>query len=448
MIDRDDKEMRQLADDELKSRRAFILKRENYYEGIQKKHLKLDNGIDRNIVDNVCEIVIDSTADFVAHDFPEISIEDNEALAEFLRDQWQKNDDVDWLLEAVTDGGLAGHCFARVTETGEILNLDAKNILIWWNPDNRREVMWYEIQWGRDSAGLTTHRQDIVPPITEDGMLIVDGDGYPAHWEIYDYVRVGGKWELIEEPVVWDYPLPPIVQWEHLPGRVYGKTELPDHAISLQDAINKETSEIQAVFTYFNGPTTVMTGVRMDEEGEVEAVTIGGLLAIENPEAKVYNVEMQSDLVAMREERDGLKGAFFRRARVVRQPDNLEHLKGVTNLGLRTLYLPMGNKANTLRRKYGVGITEVCKRLMMLRGIAGWQDVQIQLEWGSNLPTDERETLQLIQLEMMLGILSKRQAADMRGRNYDDVRADLLREAMDQGMLEAGMMAGSVDAPA
>lgn len=444
-FDPNHKDMREAATDELKRRREFITLRDDYYNGIQRKHAKMDNGIDPNIVDNQCEIIVNSTADFVAGRFPEVMAVDAEDITAMVNEWWNNNDSDDWLLEAVTDGGIAGHVFARITEDGKIRTLDARNVLIWWDADDYKNALWYELQWGRDQSNNTTHRQDIVPLMDDEGNILLDAAGMTRGWQIIDYVRKGPAWEMVDEPVLWNYPLSPIVQWQHLPqtGKaVYGRTELPDHALRLQDAINKQTTDINQVFRYFIGPTTVITGARATDDMEI--TTIGGMLILESPDAKVYNVEMQSDLVAMRAERDALKSALLRRSRVVTLPDDLNAFRGVTNLGIRTLYMPQTNKANTLKRKYGAAIKAITKRMLMLMGVAGWADVEFEIEWRSALPTDERETLQMIQSEMALGILSRRMASEMRGRNYDQVREQLIEESMDQALLMDGNSAGSI----
>ena len=444
-FDREDKAMREAASDELRARREFIRLRDDYYNGIQRKHSKIKDGIDPNIVDNKCEIIINSTADFLAGMFPEVVAVGNPELTDEIRQWWEDQGGEDWLLEAVTDGGISGHSFARITQDGEVRLLDARNVLLWWDPEDYKHVLWYELQWGADDYGNNMHRQDIVPFMNEEGAILLDANNEPRGWEIIDYVRKGAKWEVKDEPVVWPYARAPIVQWQHLPGsgkRVYGMTELPDHAIRLQDAINKQSTDINEVFRYFLAPTTVATGVRFDND--TEPMVIGSILAIENADAKVYNVEMQNDLSAMRAERDSLKNSMFKRARVVELPDDLNAFRGVTNLGIRTLYMPQTNKANTLRRKYGNAIRSITRRMLMLQGYAGWMDVQIEVEWKSPLPTDERETLQLIQTEMAMGILSKQMAAEMRGRDYRMVREQLLEESMDQSLLLDGNSAGSI----
>ena len=148
------------------------------------------------------------------------------------------------------------------------------------------------------------------------------------------------------------------------------------------------------------------------------------------------------------EERTSIKmssGIFFRRARVTQSPSSLVEVRDITNMTLRVVYMPMSNKANTIKRKYGTAIKGICQRLMMLAGRSDWRDVMIDIEWGSNLPVDQREELQLMMLEYQLGVISKRMIADMLGRNYDDVREDLLQEASDSAMLLDGAMMGSMD---
>lgn len=443
--DREDRDMREAAEEELKSRREQIQLRDDYYNGHQRKPLKDDAGVDRNVIKNKCDIIVNTTADFVGHRFPEIIAPNTPDLTQAIMAWWEEQGENDFLQEALTDGGIAGHNFARIDLDGDVTLLDARNVIMWWDPENYKATLWYEIQWAPDQYGKNTRRQDIIPFMDDENQVLRDANGDILGWEVIDYVRKGPKWEMMDEPVVWQYPEPPIYQWQHMPvsgKRVYGKPELPDHIIRMQDTINKQSSDINTTLSYYAAPTTVATGVDVSEDAETSQ--IGAILTIKNENAKVYNVEMQSDLVAMRAERDDHIAGMFRSARIVVMPTNLDAFKGVTNLGIRTVYMTMSNKAETLRRKYGGALVHLTRLWMMINGMPNWKDEPIEIQWSSALPTDEREIVQIQQMELMMGTLTKQMAAEARGREYAMVREQRLNESMDDALLLDGQSAGSI----
>lgn len=433
---RNEKAAREAVKKELQKRRETITLALNYYEGKQKPHLKK---LDANVVDNVCCEVIDGTASFLLPDMPEIVIADDPDATAWLREVWEHNGGAALLLDMATNGGIAGHVYARVAapdgdDYPVIRGVDARNWATWYAEDDYKKRLGYESQWGKmeHAAPVTKYRQDIVP------------DG-PGRWLIIDYMRGGGDAWTVSNEAAWDYPLAPMVDWQHLPKagyQYYGQTETPQHLLTMQDKINAITTDINQIIRYHAYPTTVATGV--DDMDDEEDASIDAIITFRNPDARVYNVEMDSDLVASRAERDAAKASFFAKARVVKLPGTLDAFKGVTNLGIRTLYLPQSSKAKTLRRHYGYGIREISKRLLMLAG-RNYENVQIDVEWGSALPTDERETLQIIQTEVGLGIMSRQQAAEKRGRDIEAVRQQILADMRFEDLQNTGgVMFGDV----
>ena len=78
---------------------------------------------------------------------------------------------------------------------------------------------------------------------------------------------------------LWNYEFPPILHWQNLPlaGSVYGKPDVTDDMIELQDGINFNTANIQKIIDLHAHPKTWATGVTVAEGttwGAEEMVTI------------------------------------------------------------------------------------------------------------------------------------------------------------------------------
>jgi hypothetical protein len=104
----------------------------------------------------------------------------------------------------------------------------------------------------------------------------------------------------------------------------------------------------------------------------------------------------------------------------------------MTNLGIRTAFMPQVTKNETLRRSYSTFMERVSRVALMLDGRK--HDVPLRVKWKSALPVDDKEEIMNLQMEMGMGIMSKKMAATRRGYNYDMVRKELMLEEMEAGV--------------
>ena len=312
----------------------------------------------------------------------------------YLDDAWQHNHAAVLLANMALNGAVHGHVFARILDAEpwpRVVNLNARHVTTYWQADDFQRVLWYEIRW---QNGREQWRQDIVQ--TDD------------HWTLYDYRLAGSRWELQEE-VVWPYPLGPLVDWQHLPqpAAFYGADEL-QHA-ELNDAVNKIASDISRILRFHAYPRTIGTGF---EATAVQNTAIDDFWTIANDNAKVFNLEMQSDLTASLRFLQLLTDTFLAESRVTMLHGNPDSVKGVTNLAIRALYMDMVAKNAVLRRHYGSGIEELSRRILML---GGHDPTRPTLHWQDALPTDQRETVDVVRQQVELGVMSTATAAARLG---------------------------------
>lgn len=424
---------RKAADAEFVARRAMVGKYRNYYDGVFPAQLTDDKD---NVVINLCKQVVDETAAFLAPDMPNIELDEETGITSDIEDRlaevWAMSGGARLINQMAVGGGVAGHVFVRVVvdmdERVRIVNLNAANIIRWWLSSDYTVTMGYELRW---RSGKTEYRTDVIR----------DGGG----WLIRDWSRQHQEnsksqnspaWTGGDE-MRWDYPIAPIVDWQHLPkiGEAYGQNEIPHAELNLH--VNKIASDIKSILRYHAYPTTVGTGF---SAGDVQETRIGGFMTIPDPQAKVYNVEMQSDLASSMEMFNTLRDAFFNQARVVVVKGGLDTFRGMTNLGIRAAFMPMIAKTAQLRRNYTDGIVALSRLVLMLYGNDAdtVMDLPIEVVWGEALPMDAREELALIQQQMMLGVMSKRTAATRLGLDYDKELSNMQSEAM----LENAMING------
>lgn len=433
------------ADKEFKDRRFFIDKNRRYYEGDMHKPLKDDAD---NVIMDMCAEVVDQTVSFLLPEMPEFEMDNNADTSDdeqWLKNFWEANGGATLLSNIATNGALAGQVYAKVKPAEmveendhpypRIVNLDPSNAITWWDADNFKRIRGYELRWNDRKPASENGRssQDIGKKREGSRQVIKYENG---RWTIYEFDGSSDGWMAVGQEE-WNYPLPPVASSQHLPSpnSYYGKDELPHRAIN--DTINAVVSDMKAIVHYQADPTTLLFGVQ--KEG-VEPTQIGGLFTINDKEAHAQMLEMKSELQASMNLLLNLEQFFFRRARVVQLGGNLEIFRGVTNLGIRAAYMPMIAKTETLRRSYSTFIERVSKVALMLDGRNHEQPLRIK--WGSALPVDDKEELMNLQMEMALGIMSKRMAAKRRGNNYDMIRQEVIREEMEEGVMRGGVPVG------
>lgn len=424
----DSKEMREVADKEFIQRREFVGRYRGYYDGVYPQPLVDEKD---NVIINLCKQVVDETAAFLAPDMPTIELDEDDAVNDAERvvaETWANSGGARLLNTMAVSGGVAGHIFGRVVvDAGgvRIVNLNPANVIRWWLGSDYSIVMGYEVRW---RAGKTEYRTDVIR--VDNGWLIRE---WSRQWKQSD--NNPPAWSVAGEDMMWDYPIAPIVDWQHLPrvGEAYGENEIPHAEMNLH--VNKIASDIKSILRYHAYPTTVGTGFTAKD---VQETRIDGFMTIPDKEAKVYNVEMQSDLASSMEMLNTMRDAFFNLARVVVVKGGLDTFRGMTNLGIRAAFMPMIAKTAQLRRNYTDGIVAISRLILMINGM-GEADTPIKVVWGDALPTDERETLALVQQQMMMGVMSKRTAAARLGLDYDKEISNMQSEAVMENAMINGM---------
>lgn len=441
-----DKALIEASDAELRARANLYATAWDYYDGNQPEPLKHAQGkINNNVLINVVSMTVDRTVHFLLPEMPTIELDQNSESdtpdETYLNDVWEHNQNVVPLLNLAVEGALTGHVFARVqpqTDEGEppeLYVLAGRNIICHWADDDKDTLLWYEIRYDK---GRKQYRQDIVNDEYQSGA---------KQWLIYEYVYDGKKWTLrtdIENPVIWPYELGPIVDWQHLPDprNYYGKPEMGNglKLLDLQNAINKAASDYKAITRVHAAPRTVATGVRAEDMQTVAGVD--NFWALPDKDAKVYNIEMQSDLSALMNFIRYLSESFFAQTRTTMLSGGVDAYKNITNLGIKAAFMDMLAKNAQLQRQYGRGIAEISKRFLMLGGYA--YDVKPHIVWATPLPTSDLEETQIAQQQIDMGVLSKETAAGALGLDWQQEverlanEGDTAQTALDRQMARGG----------
>ncbi len=411
------RKQRDIAADEFRKRAELFNRNWKYYIGEHKKWLKVTaDGISDNVILNLCKQAVDRKVSFLFPEMPQIILNEDgtqDATEQQLADDWTANGGAALLAEMATTGSIMGHVVARVTTDFKIINLLPTNVIIWWNADNFREVLWYEIQW---SANGDEWRQDVI----KDG----------AAWLLRTFVKKGSGWQLSMDEV-WPYELSPLVSWPHKrnPKQHYGDDEF-GHAV-LNDMVNLTASNVAKILRFHAHPLTVTDDKSLGKDSFIESGP-SKLLKVGDGK-RVWNVEMQSDLTSSMNFLNLLVGMFNEQSKVVTLPADLRVFSNVTNFGIRAAFLPMSDDNERMQRSYGWGIAEISKRLLMLRGVT--LDREPMIRWAEALPVNQAEATNTLVTQYNAGFTSRKQASENLGYNWNQVQADNSEDAQFAGKL-------------
>lgn len=398
----DPDQLTKLATDELAARRKAIDSAWAYYEGNHRKPLKVKRGqVDDNVILNVTRKAIAQAISLLFGELPtfEIGKDDQDDEDQLLADLWTANDAQILLHNMALNGALGGHVFVKMVPAEAIgvrlLLLNPRQVSVFWQPDDMQVVTAYVIGY---QLSDTEVRQDIVR---------MDGG-----WLVRDLARERGRnWEIKQE-LMWGFPWAPIVDWQNLPDpeEYYGDPDLvrPE----LNDALNFVASNTMRIIKHHGHPKTIGTGMRASE---VQETAVDGFWSVPNPDAKIANLEMQSDLGSSMAFLQLLQQWFFAEHRAVDLASFGADLGNLTNFGLRTMYKDALDKLGTKRALYGKALADISERSLALMGMVG----RPTITWPDPLPFNDAEEIVGIQTEMGLGILSKETAASLRGRKWE-----------------------------
>lgn len=413
----------ELAAGEVATRTAAIDAAWAYYRGEHRKALKIRKGhVDDNVIVNLARKVVNQSVAMLYGGLPTFDLpgddDTTQALEAELAGIWEHNNAEILLSNLAVSGALAGHVFVKVMpeESERRVRFVVQNpryCTVFWRPDDMQAVVCYRIQWAQ---GRTKYRQDVV----------ADGE----RWLIRDLRRdETSNWILTGESV-WPWPFAPLVDWQNLPNPegYYGEPDLSN--AGLNDAVNFVASNINRILTHHAHPKTMGFGLQANQ---IQETAVDGFWAIPNGEARIENLEMQSDLASSMAYLEFLQAAMFREHQSVDLTSLKDRIGRLTNFGLRVLFKDSLDKGRTKRVLYGNGLCEVSARALRLLGLS--EDMPT-IRWPDPLPNNDTEQVGVQVQEIGVGTLSRQTAAEDRGRDWERESGRMAEEhEAEQGQL-------------
>jgi len=391
-----------LSEAERAARNDAIEKASRYYSGDHRKPLKVRAGqADDNVIVNLTKKVIDQSVSMLFGERPEMQAPGSEA-DQVLADKLLEDNGIEQFMHGIgVTGALSGHVYVKLMPDPKLgvrmVSINPEYVTVFWQPDDVSRIQAYMILW---KQGKMHYRQDIY-----------QGDG--GLWMIRDLQREeSGAWQQTAEQV-FPFPFPPLLDWQNLPraNSLYGESDITN--ATLNDAVNFVASNINRILKFHAHPKTMGIGIAAKD---VTETAVDGFWAIQDKDAKVQNLEMQSDLSSSMAYLEYLQASFFAQHRAVDIGSLKDRLGQLTNFGLTSLFKDALDKLKSKRTLYGNGLTEMLVRMGMMMG-KDWRGAEIV--WPDPLPYNDMEEVQILEKEIALGIISRQTAAQLRGRDWE-----------------------------
>lgn len=348
------------------------------YYGEMPRPLRVRPGDpDDNILLNFPRLVVDKGVSALFGAEPGLAVGGDargERAQAWLDRVWEANRKGALLHAIGVNGAVCGHAFVRIRPGAagaglpRLVNLDPQTVSVFHEADDYEAVTAYRLEWhgmdprsGRPCAFRET---------------IERRRGGPAPWSVRTEASEGdGPWRTASE-AAWPFAWPPIAGCQNLPApnEVWGVGDLEGDVLAVCSAINFTLSNMARILRFHAHPKTWGSGFSARQLD----VAVDGLTILPSPDARLQNLEMQSDLGSSLQMYGRLKEALHEIARIPEVAmGRLEGLGALSGTALRILYEPLVEKTRTKRLLYGELLEDLGRRLLEMGGFGAGARVEV-----------------------------------------------------------------------
>jgi hypothetical protein len=263
-----------------------------------------------------------------------------------------------------------------------------------WEPDDIDEVAYYRIQYA--ATDPRTGKPLVVRQEIERAS--------PQAWTITDKVSredsAYPRWEQTGQ-ATWPHPYPPIVECQNLPApnEWWGRADIEPDILQTNYSINFVLSNIARILRFHAHPKTWGSGFTAQQLN----VAVDETIVLPAADARLANLEMQSDLASSIEFYKRLKEALHEISRVPEvATGKLDSAGSLSGVALQILYQPLLEKTEVKRRLYGDMLVELNRRLLDLGGHG--DDNETQIQWPELLPSDPKAEAETYLIQQQIGV--------------------------------------------
>lgn len=425
-------------------RQEMIRAARRYHEGNHVKPLKVELGeYDDNVLINFCRSLIDDSVSWLFGN-PDTGLlqfisQTEEEANPIIAETYERSGGSLLFKRIGVRGSIAGHSFVKLIQDPDanprIVLLDPQLVSVRLEEMDTSRAIAFKIEWRRKETDPNTRRSDTY---IYRQLVVNTGSSQEPAWVIADFkakVRAKRDWAIINGPWAWPWPWSPIHDCPNIEAGwgYYGLSDLEDVA-GLNDALNFVVSNTMRIIKIHAHPKTMGTGFTATD---VQETAVDSFWTVENPEAKIYNLEMQSDLAASLSVIDLIRTAFWTIGRGLDPSVYKDKIGQITNFALRVLSVRAQHKMGDKRLTYGKMLRDLNQHILEM---AGQEAAEITIAWPQPLPEDTAESTQQLQVEVAMGITSRQTAAEELGRNWETEKARMRQENKEQQRLGQYLM--------
>ena len=394
----------------LNKEQEAIVKSREYYQGKQKRPLKVKT-YDDNLVVNFCGLIVDrSVSDMVGGGVAFTDLD--EADAEYIQAVWDANKQEILLHRACLSASIGGTGYIKILPDGitdwsgntlpRLVVVDPAWVTVETHPEDQELVVKYIIQYSFMEDGKEKTRRE-ESTLQENGTWLVDS-----------YLDQGSGKPVLKDSTPFPYPFAPIIHWQNLVSLgVYGDPDVTEDVIELQDKYNFVSANVGKIIRYHAHPKTVVIGASKSQTTNTAPDEAMFLPA----GSDVKNLEMQSDLESSMNFLREMRQSMFDITRTVDIDSIQDKIGALTNFGLRVLYKDALAKIDSKRELFGDMLRELNRRLLILHGGNGENPGNVR--FMDVLPANEVEEIASLKFDLETGIASKETAAETRGYDFE-----------------------------
>lgn len=405
----------------------------NFYEGYHWEEIQ-DIGDRPQITENYCRAFTDK---FVAFEFgtgfriksPFEDNDDTTPVTDFLNDVWEDNDKEALCTElgqskSVTGFGCIQIKFDKPNSFDDpfneypdgrirLVNVPSHVVFPTFDSHDKDKIVRLMIAYPIEVEDTTPiirkvrKKQVMYKQIwTNDQIVIEDGQNPP--------LTIPNKYGIIPFVLFSNFPLSgrPITN---------SQSDLED-IIPLNIELNTKTSDISEIIDYYSAPITILYGAKISALEKGANKIWGGLPT----DARVQNLELQSDLGASNGYRQDLKSAMYEIGGV---PEGAlggkQAISNTSSVALQIANSPIIERVRVKRCYTSKGLKQVNKIILFLgikEKLINKPDVsnkdlyKTDINFPDVLPKDRLLELQQIQMEMKQGLEYRRKAMERLGK--------------------------------
>lgn len=423
-------------DDRWQQRLNRIREAWDFYEGYHWQNLPMQDSTQISI--NYCRAFVNKFVAFelgkaftftVHNNLVEPTVtEDGRTLFQYLEDVWEDNGQYPWCIKMGQLKSVTGEAWVHVSYEGadevfdpfgeytegrvRLILLPTNTVFAEYDPHDSTHLIKLTV--------LYVYKKQITEGIA--GRKREEDTVYRQIWTDKEILTQDGR----EEPVVIKnrYGVIPFVQMKNL--EIVGKSEGVgdlDDIIPLNVEYNMKQSNISEIIDYHASPTTVVYGAKIGNMEKGANKMWGGL----PKDAKVANLEMQSDSNLANEYVDKLKLSMCEVGGI---PETVlggaQSVSNTSGVALQYINLPLIERTRMKTQLTESGLEQINKMIILVsmceglidkpEGVSNRDFFHTECEIPDTLPKDTLIELQQLQMEMTMGIESRRGALKRMGR--------------------------------